>query len=69
MPEDVVVSLVRWSFQSQRSSARTAWRGVTAGGRGVTRRRYSFDLDWPGNRVVVRGQRFDVDLDRLADHR
>jgi hypothetical protein len=29
----------------------------------------SLDLDWPGNRVAVRDQRFDVDLDRLADHR
>lgn len=39
MPEDVVAPLTRSSFQPQRSSARTAFRGVTAGSRGVTRRR------------------------------
>ncbi len=29
----------------------------------------SLDLDRPGDRVAVRDERFDVDLDRLADHR
>ncbi len=29
----------------------------------------SLDLDRPGNGVAVRDERFDVDLDRLADHR
>lgn len=40
IPEDVVASLDSIkSFQPQRSSARIAWRDVTAGSRGVTPRR------------------------------
>jgi len=37
--EDGWLPLTRSSFQPQRSRARIAWRGVTAGSRGVTPRR------------------------------
>lgn len=39
VPEYLVASFVRSSSQPHGCSARTAWRGVTAGSRGVTRRR------------------------------
>ena len=42
---------------------RPRWRGGTGRGDGD-----SLDLDWSGNRVAVCDERFDVELDGLADH-
>jgi hypothetical protein len=47
----------------------TRWSRASAGAAGSRDDGNSLDLDWPGHGVAVRNERFDVEFNRLADHR